>query len=617
MNIIFILSLICLIILFILIKKSDKKLDILSFIGITLVLTMCYNVFVAYVFTYFKIPITLLNLSILNFGISLLLSFKIIIKKEIQKYEINKMDILFISIIAIGVGIVSYFEFGFPFNIKYETSDAAIHYQAPVMFSKEKSLLIGQGDSFYGNFGFFKPGSYVNSGLLMKIFSSYIGEIEYYNIFIAFGIFILFLTGTVMYNSIVKFSKNNKTRFLACILSLIYVLGYPLNSLLFGFEYLSMAILIICTIIEMTYYHKNFELKEIYNIIIFFLLDFQLFLSYYTFVPFVYSTLWIYFCIESYRKNNKFKDIFNKNNILILVLTLLLPFVLGYIYQMAPNIYKKTSSQIITNTAKALTSTSTLSTPGYIYINFYSNIILFLPLTLYVIKKEYKKNNFDFMMLLFLVGYISLLFIGYVFNKVSAYYLCKNYYILWGLLIYENFKGLMYLYDNDKQDPFICVIAYIILIIIGLTFTKVERIEGNTNSGENILKVTDIYGDNKTIIKETWIIYTQEEIEILKYVRDNIVNDKKVIQILGNKHQLLWGYPLLNYNNKFITNGTNGHFALIKTLINIEQNMEYFDYLVYFNRSTFYDYYSKKLDLMKNGEVIYHNNAGGVIKYYR
>ena len=64
MSIIFVLSLICLMISFILIKKSDKKLDILSFIGITLLLTMCYNVFVAYVFTFFKIPVTLISLSI-------------------------------------------------------------------------------------------------------------------------------------------------------------------------------------------------------------------------------------------------------------------------------------------------------------------------------------------------------------------------------------------------------------------------------------------------------------------------------------------------------------------------------------------------------------------------
>ena len=94
----------------------------------------------------------------------------------------------------------------------------------------------------------------------MKCFLNHIDEFEFYNFFITFGIFVLLLTGTVMYNTLVKFSKNNKTRFMACIVSLIYVLGYPLNSLLFGFEYMSLAILIINVIIEMMFYYEKMDL---------------------------------------------------------------------------------------------------------------------------------------------------------------------------------------------------------------------------------------------------------------------------------------------------------------------------------------------------------------------
>ena len=615
---IYIISIICLITSFILIKKTDKKLDILSFIGITLLLTMCYNVFVAYVFTYFKIPITLLNLSITNFIIAVLIATVIINKKEIQKYEINKIDIVFISIIAIGVGIISYLEFGFPFEIKYETSDPSLHYLTAKEFAKSDSLLIKNKDKVYNSFRTRKPASYVNSGLIMKCFLNHIDEFEFYNIFIAFGIFVLLLTGTVMYNTLVKFSKNNKTRFMACIVSLIYVLGYPLNSFLFGFEYLSLSILIINVIIEMAYYFEKDYFENKYNIIIFFLLNFGLFFSYYTFIPFMYSALWIYFCIHSYNKNKKLKDIFNKKNIIMLALTLLLPFVLGYIYHMAPNIYSMESSEIVTSKAKYLSGRG-FSQTGYSYINFYSNFMLFIPLTIYVIKKEYKNKHFDLIFLIFIIVYLLLLFTGYCFNKVSAYYLSKSYYILWGLLIYENFKGLMYIYERDKHDTYVFIIAYIILIIMGLTLTKVDRIEANSNVGENIFKVTDIYGSNKTILTETWTIYKKEELEILKYVRDNLDYNKK-IEFLGNRHQILWGYSILKYINYTdglddITGNNIGQQRLLSKLRDLEINLENADYLVYFNRSIFYEYYSKKLDLMKNGEIIYQNDLGGVIKY--
>ena len=84
MNIIFILSLTCLITLFILMKKTEKKIDILSFIGITAVITMCYNVFLAFILTFFKIPFTLLNLSVINFIISAIFVVITIKNKEIQ-----------------------------------------------------------------------------------------------------------------------------------------------------------------------------------------------------------------------------------------------------------------------------------------------------------------------------------------------------------------------------------------------------------------------------------------------------------------------------------------------------------------------------------------------------
>ena len=72
------------------------------------------------------------------------------------------------------------------------------------------------------------------------------------------------------------------------------------------------------------------------------------------FVPFVYSALWIYFCIKNYYKTNK---IITKELLIILIVTLLIPFILGYIYHLAPNVYaiiiNKTIATIIVVTAPA------------------------------------------------------------------------------------------------------------------------------------------------------------------------------------------------------------------------------------------------------------------------
>ncbi len=91
MGVIYLISILVLSIGFILIKKSDKKLNIISFISITIVLTLCYNAFLCYILTFIKIPTTLINLSIINIILAGILFFIIFRKKEIQKYEIDKI----------------------------------------------------------------------------------------------------------------------------------------------------------------------------------------------------------------------------------------------------------------------------------------------------------------------------------------------------------------------------------------------------------------------------------------------------------------------------------------------------------------------------------------------
>ena len=51
MGIIYVLSVVILFISYMLIKKADKKVDILKQIALTIVLLFCYNTFICYVLT--------------------------------------------------------------------------------------------------------------------------------------------------------------------------------------------------------------------------------------------------------------------------------------------------------------------------------------------------------------------------------------------------------------------------------------------------------------------------------------------------------------------------------------------------------------------------------------
>lgn len=613
MGIIYALTVLIIFVSFILVKKTDKKLNILSFIAISIGVLFCYNTFVCYILTFFTVPVTLLNLSIINLAISIILTFFIIRKKQIQSYEIHKIDILYIFLLLIAVLIVSYLNFGFPFNIKYETGDPSVHYLTADMFSEDDALLITNRDEVYGSFAQRKTVSYVNSGLIMKCFSDVTDSYYNYNIFICFGIFVLFITAWAMYTTISSFAIDKKTRFLAFIVSLIYTMGYPLNSFLFGFEYLSMGILLICLIFDMIHYFKVGELKTIYIVIIFALLNFGVFSAYYMFVPFLYPALWLYFCIHSYEKD---KTIFTKKNILLLVTTLLIPFFLGIIYFIIPGIYgviikSAIDAQTLLKYSSNLVGRG-LATYGYIYVNLYSNMLLLLPMAIYFIVKKWKENKFAIMNMIFCIAFIELMLVGFLFGKVSIYYLSKNYFALWFIMFYLNYKGLVELYKKYPKVSFGLVGFYIVLIVLNLLFVHTPLENRELNENERPTTVVEVFGANKTIIKDKKTDLYLGEIEILKYFVDNISYDKKT-EIVGDLEQGYWSYTLTGYvNNKDNAITGHGQSGLTKKMLQLRKGIKTADYIIYFNRTNRYKIL--KDEIHERGTTIFENEYGGIVK---
>ncbi len=66
MSIIYSISVILLFVAMILVKKSEKKLDIIITFVLSIVLLLCYNTFLCYVFTMCHIPIHLGSLAVIN-----------------------------------------------------------------------------------------------------------------------------------------------------------------------------------------------------------------------------------------------------------------------------------------------------------------------------------------------------------------------------------------------------------------------------------------------------------------------------------------------------------------------------------------------------------------------
>ena len=256
---------------------------------------------------------------------------------------------------------------------------------------------------------------------------------------------------------------------------------------------------------------------------------------------------------------------------------------------------------------------------GYIYVNFYSNFILLVPITIYYIYKKIKERkffSFDIIFFIFLLIFMGILGVGVYFERVSVYFLMKNYYIFWLIMIYMNFKGLMDIFDTNKPKVYAIIFFYIFLIILNFIFVKAPLGKGPLNDNESITNFVEIFGVNKTIIKDRQIDLNQDEIDIIKYAKENIDFSKEKVEVMGNSEQLYWTYSFLNYvnhDNFFENPKYNGQNKLTLKAMRAYQKIGIVDYMIYFNRSKYYEQAEDEVFL--NGEIIYKNDAGGIIKY--
>lgn len=601
MGIIYLISAIALMIVFLLLKKTDKKINIIFWIFLTLVVMLCYNVFLCYILSLLKIKSYLITLTIINLVFTIAGAIYLKNKKEIQKYYLKKFDILAIISILIIVITISYQRFGTNFEIKYESSDAATHYIAAKQFYKNKMLLVNPEieDRLFG-FESFMPAAYVNTGIAFDVLSGFVSESDFYILYILFDIAIWYIGAVLFYLIATKNTKKIFLHIMGLIFACLYMLAYPLNSMLFGFAYLSLALIVIEGIIAVAPMLKKKEVKQKYILPISFLLTFTLFFSYYLFVPIIYAALGIYLFIDML-KNRKEIKIFSKNNILVITVLLIIPTILGFCYFILPGLMEGQVEEV-----------QAINTEGYIYRNLYSNFILVGPLILYYIidKIKNKKNSFINTSIIITILLMIVILLGVVIGKVSTYYYFKLYFVLWIFVMLASFKSIETLYNIENLKSLLCAYLIIFLGIHIYSLFNIDEKLQNRNMYINVEPssklITHIYSYNESYVKSTPVTYTNEQKELLQYCKQNDIFSKNdAISVCANNLQQRWIYAIYGVAD---VNEVRD-FALIEKKFDIQSwltsNKQYYLYL---NNG-------ENIELNNNDsryKVLY-NNIGGAI----
>ncbi len=595
----FIISYIFLMYSFLRVKKTDKKINILLWIFLFVVLYMGYNAIIVYLLSVLNIKATLLLRSIINLVMALGLFF--LVKKK-QKYYFDKTDLGIVILLFYATFVIFLVRFGFGFNIEFEMDDAAVHFAYGKAFMNSDILgseMTNIAYSLANRHLFFAS---VNLGTLMRVLLPITGLFGIYKSFIIFELFSFFLSGVLLYFIICREKETNKKYLLTISLLFLYMLGYPLTNLLCGFHYWGLAVIVIEGIILLIKEIDNNKLYDNYLIIgMLFILTVSLFITYYLYVPLIYLSIFMCYLYLWRRKLISIKQL-----IIYTVVTLIIPFIFGICYFGILGEY-------FTNTGS-----TNLEIDGPNYKNLIGNFIFLLPLFIYKLVNEIKERKISFVNILAILNivYMIVLFILVMTDKMSNYYFAKIYNLTW-LIFYIYFFKIIY--DDWKDIVKVYMLSYIALSLLALF--RIEKIitdyDSKISEDNAIMNLGNVYDYNMKYLIRKDKTMSNEIYDLLKHVykdRKKYQNPRGEIPFIASYFRKIWIVQIIDtIPNSHDNAGSKKGFVVNKYWINndiidIENNedTQYFVWIV--DKSN-----NDALDLA-NYDIMYQNKAGYILK---
>lgn len=581
----YLLSIIYLIVSFLRYKKTTKKISIVTSSVYSLVIMFCYNIIIVTIYSFLGINGNLGVLSLFNLGIGSLLNVISYKRDKYQEYYFDKKELLVVISIGLIVLFLGIWRFKGFSTINYETGDPAVHYRHALTFEREFEILTRENskDLVYEEFSCVMPISYVNGGILMRVLSF----LPSYQAFIIFDTICLLISSLLFFITIFNVLKKKKYLY-SLVLTIIYLFGFPLNNLLFGFLYMGLGVSIVnllyLTVVKM----DDFKEDIIFKLILLFIICYSVFFSYFLFVPCVYLTLGIYYIYLWKKKKLTFKEL-----LLYGIITLVIPFILGMIKLVLPGIIGGGGNHVF----------KIVTLDGYIYNNKDPIYFFLILIAIFNFKTLFEKDKtFLYFKLNFIILYLYILlfYLLYVLDISSQYYFYKLFYLFWVF-------GIVYigklLYNKEKYLYVVVMLFFVITSSI-LVFPD--------NSLSFFLEKNFIYGWNIKKLKEDKTIYEKEELEIIKESvkhEDTCEVDREFL-ITGNKMKNVWYY---SYTSKvpvygYIYNDGKSHLEDFNISYDYWSSLPNYKCLIYF-------YEGKEVNYDKDDyEILYENNMGAILK---
>lgn len=580
----YIISILLLLLSFLLLKKYNKRVNIVRELIYTISLFICYNVFIVYLVSMLGIRANIFLYSLINLIIAMFLLIITIKKKDRQMYRFDGKEAISICLFGIVLLLIGFYKTDGLNKINYMiSSDSAVHYESAYIFSKELNLFNGNNcqDIIFGSFDRMMPISYINGGFFINVFNC----LKPYKAFMLYDLLCYTLCSLLFLVTIIEIFKIEKKKLYLGLLGFLYCLAFSLNSFLFGFCYLGLGVMVINLLVLTIYkFRDSFERSIFYKILILFLIVFSVFFSYYLFVPSIYLSLGIYYILLCKSKKISIKQMF-----LYGIITLIVPFVIGVIYFVIPFF------------DRGDTFLSAVSLYGGCYRNV-TPIYFYGVFTVYFVYRIYsKKEKLNYLTLsLGIHTLYILMFIGlFAFNLCDIYYFYKLFFVYWVFAII--YIGCLFL--KHRKYLYIASIFVFGLIIFTVLFRDTRY--------ANYLVNSNIYSYNAYWINYEGL-FDKEELELaeasIKYKDMCGYND--TFLMVGSNLKNYWYYAVTG-NIPVIFDASKD----VREQMAINDNtLLYFDYLPEYKCVVYYNEGHDDLVSDSKYDILYENGSGAILK---
>lgn len=547
MSLLYVIGTLILYILFMLIKKSDKKQSIFFWGVMGIILLLGLNIFIGQVLGMLKVNYNLNTYTGIYVVLSLIMFIRLFKTKEFQKYEVKKYEVtLFIFLIALVLVIVFKERDFFSGAMKYGVTDSAIHYKAAKHFSQYFDLLVNIEDKTAYDFNYMQTGAYITDGIFMKVIRDLFDMKDYY-IYNVYETLIFTLNGLLFICLIKDFVDSKFSIFISHVLIILYMYGFTYESYLMGFCYLSLGLCFILGILNvLKYYFEKDENKERCNnfnnkwmVLFLGILSFGLIFSYSLFVPAVFSTVVIIFFVRGIiEKKKRFLKIVDYETLIVFIMLLVIAIV-GAIYLLIPTYLDPDVEEL----------GSAIANYGYVPELMLADYIYYIPFIIMFIVYSIKyKENLEVSIFSIIATIFTI--VMYILNSnkiVSDYYLSKVYFYDWILIFFMNIYGVCKIKNiNLKRLVPAYTIGFCLLILAGM-FVNTNQLLFNRKA----LNTAGMYyyeNCHRRAFVDRRYTFTTDEIELAEYVKniEDMTVDNTLI-IAKNNYHIYWVWSIADF----------------------------------------------------------------------